>query len=124
MVTYADVGAPALSGVRFQLAYPSSLSLPTIPGTTFVDSSRFVNLTATSGFLVGQTSNDVLDVLYGVTGTTFPSGLFADVQFDCTGGSVAPTDFQCNVVSASDQVGNDVANPGAIPCGVSRVSGL
>jgi len=66
----------------------------------------------------------VLDVLYGVTGTTFPSGDFADVQFDCTGGSVAVTDFHCTVVSASDQVGNDVPNPGTIPCSVGRVSGL
>jgi hypothetical protein len=124
VVNYADVGAPALSGLRFRLTYPVSLSLPNIPGTDFVDSSRIQDLTGANGFLVAENVNQILDVVYGVTGATFPSGDFADVQFDCAGGTVLPTDFQCIIVSASDQVGNDVQNPGAIPCGVSSLAGL
>ncbi len=124
VVNYADVGAPALSGLRLRLGYPSSLSLPNIPGTDFVDSSRIQDLTGANGFLVGQNVNQTLDVVYGVTGATFPSGDFVEVQFDCAGGTVLPADFECSVVSASDQVGNDVQNPGAIPCAVSSLTGL
>ena len=130
-VSYAQVGAPLLSGIRLRVHYPGKVGLPDVPGTNFVDSSRLTSLTGVaSGFLIGQdvdtnadATEDSLDVLYGVTGGTFPSGDFLRVLFDCAAGNtVGPADFQCVVVSGSDQVGNDVANPGSIPCAVAQVA--
>jgi hypothetical protein len=130
-VPYNTVGAPLLSGIRLRVHYPGTVSLPNIPGTSFVDSARLTSLTGVNGgFLIGQdvdtnadSVEDTLDVLYGVTGTTFPAGDFVRVLFDCTVGSpVSPSNFQCVVNSASDQVGNDVPNPASIPCSVVEVS--
>ena len=130
-VPYDLAGAPLLSGLRLQVHYPGTVSLPNVPGTAFVDGSRFTDLTGSSSpFIVGQdvdtnsdTVEDTLDLLYGVTGTTFPAGDLVRVLFDCSAGSTIRTsDFQCMVLSASDQVGNDVPNPTSIPCSVVEVS--
>ncbi len=130
VVPYDTVGAPLLSGIRLQVHYPGTVSLPNISGP-FVDGSRFTDLTGSSSpFIVGQdvdtnadTVEDTLDLLYGVTGTTFPAGDLVRVLFDCSAGSaISPANFQCMVLSASDQVGNDVPNPTSIPCSVAQVS--
>ena len=128
---YAQIGAPLLSGIRLRVRYPAKVGMPTIPGTNFVDSSRLTSLTGVAGgFLIGQDIDtnsdmieDTLDLLYGVSGTTFPSGDFVRALFDCAGTAfVSPGDFQCVVTSASDQVGNDLPNPGSIPCAVVEVT--
>jgi hypothetical protein len=102
------------------------LTIPTIPGTAFVDPSRLTDLTGLNGSLLAQlAAGPKLDLVYIVTGTTFPPGNLASALFSCEPGTpVSPSQFTCRVTGASDRVGNEVANPGAIPCSVSQLSAL
>jgi hypothetical protein len=104
------------------------VAIPDIPGTPFVDPSRLADLTGLVPFLLAQDADtnadgveDRMTILFSVTNTVFPPGPLLNVTFDCNVGTVAPADLVCTVTGASDRVGNDVANPGTIPC---RVTGL
>ena len=129
VVPYNLSAAPPLSGIRLRVAYPPTVSMPNIPSTSFVDPSRLTDLTGAGGSLVaqdldtnGNSVEDTLDVIYFLTGT-FPPGNFARAQFDCNVGAMLNTaNFPCNVISASDVVGNDVPNPQLIPCSVNQLS--
>ena len=127
---YDQSPAPPLSGIRLRVAYPSPVSIPTIPGTAFVDPSRLFDLTNGGGSLVAQDLDtngngveDTIDVIYFVTGTVFGPGNFADAVFDCSPGSMLrPSEFACAVVGASDRVGNDIPNPQLVPCAVTDLA--
>ena len=128
-VRYDVVGAPALSGVRFGVSYPpAAVGLPN-PGGPFVDADRLASLTGQDAFLVAQDRDsntdgqeDTVDVVFALTNQVFDPGPLVSLSFDCgTGASVVPTEFACTVTQASDVVGNDVTNPGAIPCAVASL---
>jgi hypothetical protein len=122
-VPYNQVGAPPLSGIRLSVGYPNTLSIPTIPGTAFVDPSRLTDLTGVNGSLLAQNVASALDIVYVIAGTTFPPGNLVSALFSCEPGTpVALSQFTCLVTSASDRVGNDVANPGGIPCSVAGLT--
>jgi hypothetical protein len=130
VVPYNLVGAPALSGIRTSVHYPSTTSLPNIPTTTFVDPSRVTNLTPFSPFLLSQdldtdmnSVEDTVETLYALTNQTFPPGNLVSIRFDCLPVSALGTAlFPCQVTQASDAVGNDVQNPGAIPCAIAELT--
>jgi len=128
-VFYDRVGAPELSGVRLSIGYPAVTSLPTIPGTQFVDSSRLTDLTGLGPFLLARdldtnqdTVEDTVDLVFALTNQTFPPGDIVAIRFDCVPGeALSATDFPCIVTNASDRVGNDLPNPGSIPCAVDHL---
>jgi hypothetical protein len=122
-VPYDEVGAPALSGVRMNVQYPASVSMPNIPGTQFADPSRLLDLTNLGPFLLAQDTDtnsngveDRLSIVFSLTNAVFQPGPIVRVTFDCTGAVVAPNELACLIDQASDIVGNDIANPSAIPC--------
>ncbi len=122
-VDYDKVLAPQLAGVRLEIGYPSQVSIPVMEGG-FVDSSRLVDLTGKGVFLVGQVATSgTLGIVIGLAGGTFDSGDVFTALLDCsTGTSTSFADYQCRVLSASDQVGNDVMHATDIPCSVAQVS--
>jgi len=122
-VPYDEVGAPALSGVRMNVQYPGSVSMPNIPGTQFADPSRLLDLTSLGPFLLAQDTDtnsngvdDRLSIVFSLTNAVFEPGPIVRVTFDCTGEGVSPSQLTCVIDQASDRVGNDIADPGAIPC--------
>lgn len=122
-VDYDKVLAPQLAGVRLEISYPSQVSIPVMEGG-FIDSARLVDLTGKGVFLVGQVATTgTLGVIVGLAGGTFDSGDLFTALLDCsTGTSTSFADFQCHVLGASDQVGNDVMHATDIPCSVAQVS--
>jgi cysteine-rich repeat protein len=124
-VDYDKVGEHPLAAVKVDLAYSAQVSIPAGEGG-FVDASRLVDLTGKGGFIGGSVPNvGTLSVIFALTGigSAFDPGDVFSVLFDCpSGDSVSVADFGCQVVNASDSIGNDSANPGQIPCSVGQVS--
>ena len=129
------VGAAELAGFRLNVGYPEVLALPVIQGSEFVDpeSGAIRNLTTLTDATLaaqlkdrdGNGTRDTLDLIGFVVGfgVSFPPGDVAEVRFDCPAGStVLIHDFTCIVTEGSDRVGNNVPNPGMIPCSVTSIS--
>jgi hypothetical protein len=125
---------PPLAGVRVRVGYPGSVEMPTVaPGVPIIDPTRLTILTGVGGTLLGQTLDtdmnqaaDTLDLLYAVTGTTFPPGNLVAARFTCPSGtSLSAASFTCVVTEASDRFGNTVCSPlqpCPIPCSVAALS--
>jgi len=103
--------------------------MPNIPGTSFADPSRLVDLTGKGPFLLAQdvdTNADLVDdrlsIVFSLTNDVFAPGPIVRATFDCNGGSVTASAFTCALDQASDIVGNDVADPAAIPCRVGALA--
>ena len=126
---YDEVGAPQLSGVRMNVDYTAAVSMPNIPGTAFADPSRLLDLSGKGPFLLAQDSDtnadtveDHLSIVFSLTNDVFTPGAIVRATFDCTTGMVSASAFTCALDQASDIVGNDVANPAAIPCRVVAIA--
>ena len=108
-----NAGGLMLTGVNANISYPSSAN---IPGSIDEQSVKDrVTFTPSGGLTVvndDDTNGDLVDdllTLSFVSTSPFPDGPFATVQFDCLPGSPAPASgaFTCDVVSASDDTGQD-----------------
>ena len=127
VVAYDQVpGLPDLAGVGVKVGHPAAVSIPTIPGLPVIVPTRLTNLTGVSNAtLVGRvkTGEPAIEVLLVVTGGTFPPGNLFAAHFDCpTGNTLDLSEFPCVVTSASDQYGNEVLQPGTIPCAVAALA--
>jgi hypothetical protein len=88
------------------------------------------NLTPSNPFLLSRDIDtepngieDTIEVLFALTNQSFPPGNLVSIRFDCQVGTPFSTvNFPCQVTQASDIVGNDVQNPGAIPCSIAELT--
>jgi len=103
--------------------YTAAVSMPNIPGTSFADPSRLMDLSGKGPFLLAQdvdtnadTVEDRLSIVFTLTNNVFAPGSIVRATFDCNAGVVSASTFACALDQASTVVGNDVANPAGIPC--------